>query len=78
MIRRTTTTASWIAAPCAAGSFDPPTLEQGHYLLPAHMTLCVPYKAKFAYALVLYTPDWDFPVTTRNRLLPYAAAARRT
>jgi hypothetical protein len=67
------TTASWIAAPCVTGSFDPATLEQGHYLVPAHMTLCTTYKAKFGYALLLYTPDWDFPFTARNRLLPYAA-----
>ena len=67
------TTASWIPAPCATGSFDPAALEQGHYLVPVHMTLCTGYPAKFAYALLLYTPDWDFPVTSRNRLIPYAA-----
>ena len=65
-------TVSWIPAPCATGSFDPVTVEQGHYLVPAHMALCTTYRAKFAYALLIYTPDWDFPFTDRTRLLPYA------
>jgi hypothetical protein len=63
---------TWIPAGCATGSFDPVAVDQGHYLLPAHITLCVPYKAKYTYTLVLFTPDWDVPLATRMRLRPYA------
>jgi hypothetical protein len=62
----------WIPAGCATGSFDPVTVYQGHYLLPATIELCVPYKAKFAYTLAVFTPGRNYAVATRGRLRPYA------
>jgi hypothetical protein len=65
---------SWVSAGCATGSFDPVTLDpQGHYLVPAHMTLCEPYQARFAFSLVLFHPDGTLPIARDVQLRHYAA-----
>ena len=69
------TGADWIAASCATGSFDPATRDaQAHILVPAHMTLCVPYKAKYNWTIVRFREDSDTPIAVSSRLIPYAAS----
>ena len=65
---------SWIPASCAIGSFDPVSVDQGHYLLTSHMTLCTPYNSHFAYTIMLFYPGQPQAGATRDRLLRYAAS----
>lgn len=64
---------SWIPAACATGSIDPVTVDQGHYLLATHMTICSPFNTHFGYALVLFRPDQPNAGASPDRVAPYAA-----
>jgi hypothetical protein len=66
-------TIGWSPANCATGSFDPVTVDaQGHYLLPAHMTLCEPYRSRFNYEVALFRPGGYLPLVTGDKLQSYA------
>jgi hypothetical protein len=66
-------TVVWHPADCAVGSFDPVTVdEQGHYLLPAHMALCGPFRSGFNYEIALFRPDGSIPLVTGDKLQSYA------
>jgi len=65
----------WVPASCATGSFEPVTVDQqGHYLLPAHMSLCEPYQPRFNYEIVLFRPNGHIPLATGDKLQSYSAA----
>lgn len=65
-------TTVWTPASCAVGSFDPVTVDpQGHYLLPAHMSLCGPYQPGFTYEIVAFRPGGYIPMATGNNLQSY-------
>jgi hypothetical protein len=63
---------SWIPAACATGSIDPVTVDQGHYLLPTHVTICSPYNSHFRYAMALFRPGQAVTGVTPSQLSPYA------
>ena len=63
----------WIEAQCATGAFGAITMADRHRLLPATATLCAPYKAKYAYTVVLFKP-FSPALAFANRLLPYATS----
>jgi hypothetical protein len=65
---------SWIPAACATGSIDPVVVDQGHYLLATHMTICSPGNVHFRYALVLFRPGQATAAASPDHLAPYAAA----
>ncbi|WP_203726081.1 hypothetical protein [Paractinoplanes durhamensis] len=65
---------SWIPATCATGSIDPVTVDQSHYLLMTHMTICSTYYAPLRYALAVFRPGRTASVVGRNQLLAYAPA----
>ena len=68
-------TTTWVPASCATGSFDPVAVDQqGHYLLPAHMSLCEPYQPRFNYTIVLFRPDGSLPIATGDKLQSYSAS----
>jgi hypothetical protein len=62
----------WIPAACATGSIDPVTVDQGHYLLLTHMTICSPYNVHARYALVLFRPDQTVTGASPSQLSSYA------
>jgi hypothetical protein len=65
----------WVPASCATGAFDTVTVDElGHYLTPAHMSLCEPYQAKFNYEIVLFLPDTTVPFAFGTNLRPYRAS----
>ena len=65
----------WVPASCATGSIDPVTVDaQGHYLLPAHMSLCEPYQTRFNYTIVLFRPGGYVPLATGDKLQSYRAS----
>jgi len=65
---------TWVPASCATGEFGTVTVDPlGHYLTPAHMSLCEPYQPRFNYEIVLFYPDGVIPFAFGNTLLSYRA-----
>ena len=65
----------WVPASCATGSFDQVTVDQqGHYLIPAHMSLCEPYQPRFNYEIVLFRQNGYIPLATGDKLQSYSAS----
>jgi len=65
----------WVPASCATGAFGTVTVDElGHYLTPAHMSLCEPYQSRFNYEIVLFLPDTTVPFAFGTNLRPYEAS----
>ena len=51
-------TVKWTPAACATGSFDPVTVDRGHYFLTSHMSRCGPPASGANYEVVLFLPGF--------------------
>jgi hypothetical protein len=63
----------WYGGACATGSFDPATVDdQGHIVVPGHMTLCSPYNTKYNWTVVRFRADHRTPFAFDTNLRHYA------